>query len=146
MAAGGTITAANAVLLLTVAGLFDSPQPLQGFSTDDIFDTDNLVSGEPRMGVDGRLSAGWVPNPVVMNINFMADSPSILLFERWVLTEQQSLDKFIAGMHVSLKAINRKYTLTRGFLISGPPTPRAARVLEARRYTLQWESLTPSPQ
>ena len=60
MANNRTITAANSVLLLSVASLFDVPQRIQGFSADNITNTDNLNNAETLMGVDGRLSAGWV--------------------------------------------------------------------------------------
>ena len=54
----GTITGASAVIMLSVPGLFSTPQQLQGFATDDIFDTAAIASAETLMGVDGNLSGG----------------------------------------------------------------------------------------
>ena len=40
MANAGTITASNSVYMLSVAGLYASPQQLAGYSTDAAFDTE----------------------------------------------------------------------------------------------------------
>ena len=50
-----TLTAANSVILLTIPSLFPVAQQLQGFSAEDVFDTDQLDTAETMMGVDGKL-------------------------------------------------------------------------------------------
>ena len=52
------ITSSSAVFMLSVPLVFPVPQQLQGFSTDDAFDTDSVEPGETKMGVDGIFSAG----------------------------------------------------------------------------------------
>ena len=47
-----SITSANAILYLGVTGLFPTPQKIQGFATDDIYDTEALEVGD-TMGVRG---------------------------------------------------------------------------------------------
>ena len=56
----GTITGSSAIVMLSIPGLFTQPQQLQGFDMDDVFDTDQIASVETKMGVDGRLSGGFV--------------------------------------------------------------------------------------
>lgn len=140
-----TLTSANSIITLAVAGLFDAPRQLQGFSADNIFDTDAVTNAETSMGVDGKLSAGWVPNPVIMNITLQADSLSNDFMEQWYQAEQQLREKLPATGLVILSALTKKYTMTRGFLTSYPPTASAGRTLQARRYALTWEAFSPAP-
>lgn len=143
--AGKTITAANSIILLSVEGLYDVAQQLQGFAADDVFDTEAMTTAETTMGVDGRLSGGFAFVPVRMNIALQADSDSNLLFENWMAAEMKAQEVFIANAQVQLPAIQRKYVLTRGFLTSHPPTPAARKVLQSRRYQITWERISPAP-
>lgn len=140
-----TITAANSVLYISVAGLYPVPQRIQGFSADDITDTDNVEPTETSMGVDGRLSFGWAAVAVPQNITLQADSLSNDMFETWWAQEQQQREKFVATGLVSLPSIGKKYTFTRGVLRGYMPLPSIKRSLQARRYSLTWERVTPAP-
>ena len=86
-----TLTAANAVITLTVPFLFPTPVQLQGFSADNIYDMDNVDQIETAMGVDGILSGGFVFNPVNQTFVLQADSPSIAFFETWAATQVQAM-------------------------------------------------------
>src|SRR5665213_1850667 len=85
----GTITSADAVIMLSVDGLFDYPQQLSEFSTDDIFSTGQVTSAELQLGADGAVAAGWLPNLKTMTFMFLASSVSIPLFELWSTTQDQ---------------------------------------------------------
>lgn len=143
--AGATITSANSILLLSIAGLYDVPQQLQGFAADDIFDTETLETAETMMGVDGHLSGGWVPIPIKWNISLQADSPSVLVFENWYAAQQTAQEVYVATGQIQLPSVKRKYAMERGFLTSFPPTPGAKKVLQPRRFQITWERLTPAP-
>lgn len=145
MANNRTITAANAILMLSVSGLFPTPQKIQGFSADDVFDTDNVETKETAMGVDGHLSVGWVAVSVRQNITLQADSLSNDFFEQWNRAEQNSREAFIATGTVLLPATNRKYQLTRGVLRGLVLLPALRRTIQPRRYTLEWESISAAP-
>lgn len=137
-----TITAANAVATLTVSGVFSAPQTLSGFSADNIFDTPDLVANETMMGVDGRLSGGYVYAPVPQTWTFMADSTSNDIFDAWYAAMKTNKDTYIASGIITLKSLSMQYTLKRGFLTSYSPAPAAAKVLQPRRYTITWQSIT----
>ncbi|MGA1801484.1 phage tail fiber protein [Rhizobium sp. HT1-10] len=68
-----SITSANAIITLTIPGLFNTPVQLQGFSADNIYESEVQEIAETSMGVDGKLSAGYVFNPI--NQTFMAIIP-----------------------------------------------------------------------
>lgn len=145
MANNRTITSANAVIIISVAGLYDVGQRIQGFTADDISGTDSIEQAEFSMGVDGRLSAGYAPVAVPQTITLQSDSLSNDFFENWWAAEQQERGKFIATSTIILPALSRKYALTRGFLRGYMPIPSLKRTIQARSYSLMWERVTPAP-
>lgn len=140
-----TLTSANAVLLIAVDKIFLVPQRLQGFSADDVTDADNIEPTETSMGVDGRLSAGYVPVAVRQNITLQADSLSNDVFEFWAEYERGAREKLTATGTLIIPATQRQYAMTRGFLRGLPPFPALKRSVQPRRYTLEWERVTPAP-
>ena len=74
MAVTATLTAANSILMLLIPGLFPVPQQLAGYAADDVFTVDSTQPVEVLLGVDGRLSGGWVPTEKRMSISLQADS------------------------------------------------------------------------
>lgn len=139
-----SITGANAIIMLSIPGLFTTPQQLQGFAADDIFDTDALASTEVLMGVDGKMSAGFVFVPMVQNYSLQADSPSCRLFEQWWAFQQEARDVFRANGIVVLTAVGSKWTLRNGALTGFSPIPGVKKLVQPRRFTITWESALPS--
>lgn len=145
MANNRTLTSANSILLLGVTGLYDTPRRIQGFSTDDVSDFDALATGETAMGVDGRLSAGYVINAATQNIMLQADSESLDILENWQQAERQRREKYVAFGSLFVPATGRKYSMVRGFLGSVSIVPSIRKTLQARRFSMTWESVTASP-
>lgn len=135
----GSITAANAIFQLFIPDIFPAPQQLQGFSTDDIFDTEDQQSVQTQMGVDGLLSAGFVFVEVKQSITLMPNSPSNDVFDQWNASQLAALDSFPASAVVILPAIGKKWQMTRGFLTSYKPIPGAGQVLKPRKFGITWQ-------
>lgn len=140
-----TLTAANAILLIGVDLIFPIAQRIQGFSTDDVTDMDGIEPVETAMGVDGRLSAGYVPVSVRQNITLQADSESNDLFEFWATYERTRREKSVATGTLIIPGTQRQYTMTRGFLRNYLPIPALRKSAQPRRFTIEWERVTPSP-
>lgn len=140
-----TITSANAVFTLSIAGLYGAPVQLQGFGVDDAFTTEAVDNAELKMGVDGQFVGGWIPMPVKMGVNFLASSPSILIFETWYNAEQGKEQKLIASGSIILPATSRQYTLTQGYLSSQNVLPDAKKTLGDRKFQITWGSITSAP-
>ena len=140
-----TITAANAVFMISVANLFDAPQQLQGFAADDIFSHALVAPVETLMGVDGILSGGWTPQPKVQTVALQADSPSNYFFDTWYAAQEQLREVYLAQAHITLSSIDRTFTCVQGFLTNYPPMADARRVLQPRRFTITWQSITGGP-
>lgn len=140
-----TITSVNAVITLTISGIFSAPQQLQGFSTDNIYEIGEQMVTETQMGVDGRLSGGFVFEPIQQTFNLQADSPSNEIFETWAAQQRIQRDAFYADGRTLLTAVGKEYISTRGFLRSYPPLPSAGKVLQPRKYVVEWESVLANP-
>jgi hypothetical protein len=140
-----TITAANAVFMISVTSLFPTPQQLHGFAADDVFSHALVAPVETLMGVDGILSGGWTPQPKVQTIALQADSPSNLVFDTWYNAQEQAREAYIANAHITLASIGRTFYCVQGFLTNFPPMTDARRVLQPRRFTITWQSITGAP-
>lgn len=143
MAGNGTITAADVTFALSAAGVFSTPQIIQSFSMDDIFDHDMVDWAEVQLGADGIGVAGWVPRLNKQTISLLPSSASVLFFE----TVQQVQDggPFGNGPDVvyltgSLRypAIGRRYTMNQGVITRGAAAPSAKKVLTTRQFEITW--------
>lgn len=145
MANNRTLTSANSVLTLAVSPIFPAPIRIQGFSTDDVTDMDAVTPKETMMGIDGRLSAGFVPVPITQNITLQADSPSVDFFEDWFTFEQQARETYFALGQLVLPSVGKVYAMTRGVLTGYAPIPAARKTLQPRRFSIIWERVSPAP-
>lgn len=141
----GNITSANAVLMLSIPSLFNVPQQIQGFATDDIYDIPSIRSAEVQMGVDGVLSAGFVFTQIPQTIILQASSESNLLFDTWWLSSQDAKNAYPANGILQLPSISTKIVQTKGFLTGYKPAPAGKRVLQPRTYEITWEKIAPAP-
>jgi hypothetical protein len=139
-----TVTSTNVVLTITVPGLYDSPQQFSGYSTDKVWSSDSLKLAETMMGVDGKLSAGYVPNPVQMTLSLQADSLGIDIFDNIIQSTQQQRECYRITGSISVPATGKVYAGVNGVVESAKVMPDASKVLQAQEYTITWEKLTAS--
>jgi hypothetical protein len=137
MANTRTLTSANAILYIAVASLFPTAQRIQGFSADNITESDSTTPTQTSMGIDGRLSGGFIPVPVMQNIELQADSLSN--------AEKSVREAYVASGTLIIAATQRRYTMTRGFLTGIPQMPSLGNIIKPRRYGITWESVSPAP-
>lgn len=140
----GDITSANATITLTIPPLFATPQQLQGFSTDDVFDIPAIQSVEVKMGVDGVLSSGFVFREIPMDIFLQADSISNGIFDQWWTQMVAALATYMASGIIRLPGISTKFTLSNGALTSYKPAPPAKKTLDPRKHTITWNMIAPA--
>jgi hypothetical protein len=134
-----SITSANAQILLTVTGVFNSPQPIQQFAAEDIFTNEPVQAAETAMGVDGVLAAGFVFAPVPWSVSLMADSPSNSFFDQWYQANVAAIDVFRANGSVWLPSLNRKFSMLNGALTTYRNMPDAAKTLRSRAFVITWQ-------
>ncbi|QDJ44802.1 phage tail fiber protein [Bordetella hinzii] len=139
-----TLTSSNSVLMIGVAGIFPVPQKMQGYATDDAFAFEALQIAQAVMGVDGRLSGGYTPQPVIQTITLQADSPAKEIFEVWLASMKTTREVFYANGTLSIPSIDRKFTMTKGILTQSPPAPTARAILQPMTFQITWENVSPA--
>lgn len=136
-----TITSANSVFTLVVAGLFPAPVQLKGYASDKAFTTEAVDVAEVQMSVDGRMTAGFVHNPVKQTITLQADSPSKDIFTAVIQAMKTAREVFYISGSISLPSTGESFTLTRGILTNAKQIPDAQKVLQPVDYVITWESV-----
>ncbi len=139
-----TLTSANSVLMLAVGGVFPVPQKIEGYASDTSFAFAAHELAQVNMGVDGRLSASYVPKATVQTITLQPDSASMRFFEIWMSATRTARDVFYAHGTLSIPSIDRKYALTRGVLTVAPAAPTAGAILQSMAFQITWQNVTPA--
>ena len=140
-----SITSANAVLTLTQPILFPSPQRIQGFAADDVYDIDQIKSVEAVMGVDGVLSFGFVFVEVMQNITLQADSLSGTFFDIVWTQMQATQDVYPVNGLIILPGISTKFAMINGGLTGYKVAPDAKKTLQPRKFQITWNKIFPQP-
>lgn len=96
------------------------------------------------MGVDGKLSAGYTPNPTNVNITIQADSPSVETFDLLISAMKTTREIVWIDAVVQLPSTGAKYVLTRGVLKNANQMPDAKKILQPQKYVITFESVTKS--
>lgn len=141
----GTITSANSVLYLSVATIFPAAQKIQGYTAEDIFDTDDVELAEISLGLDSKQSSGWVPYNVKWRISLQANSDSILLFETCLAAQNALRDIYAWSGNVTLPGPKKKFAMNNGTLSRGKIMPDAKKTLQPQTFEITWESVVAAP-
>ncbi len=145
MSGTNSLTSANVVLMLSVAGLYDSPQQIQGFDVDEATDIDPITVAETKMGVDGVFSAGRIYAEVPQNIMLQADSASVDFFDNWRDAQESSGDIYWGSGTLVLPSVSKIYTLSQGVLKTYAPIPNVRKILQPRKFMITWGRVTGAP-
>ena len=140
-----SITSANSILMLGVTSLFAVPQQIQGFATDDMFDFDVMERAEAQMGVDGRLTGGWVAVPLSGSLSLQGDSPSNDFFDAWNGAQVAQRDIYYGFGTLTLPSLGKKYTFPKGILRTFQPIVSAGKTFKPRKFAITREGYTPAP-
>lgn len=144
MATDTTITSANANLTLVVPGLGLGPSKIGGYASDKAFATEAIDLAEVQMGVDGRMTAGYVFNPVKQTITLQADSPSRDFFKTLIQATKTAREVFYISGSLAMPSTGEAFTMTRGILTNGKQIADAMRVLQPVDVVITWEAVNPS--
>lgn len=140
-----TLTTANSAATLAVRGLYPIPFVLQGYATDDSFSTEDVNPAEVQMGVDGKLSSGYVPVPKVVTYMFQADSPSLAYLDQVIATQESQNENLIFDGTMFIQGTQDKIAMTKGFLTSYTPPGNSKKTLQPRKFTITFEKFTKAP-
>jgi hypothetical protein len=142
---GNTITSANAIIMLSVNGVFSTPVQLQGFGPDELTDSQAIKSAEVQMGVDGTMSAGFVYVPAVQSVTLAASSTSNAIFDAWWSAMYVAAEAIFCNGTIVFRSTGKKWIGTNGILTGYKILPDAGKLLKAQKHEITWESLIPAP-
>lgn len=140
-----TITSADSTFVISSADFALAATVLEGYAADAAFAVDNTDTAETSLGVDGRLSAGWVPRTYNQTVTLQADSPSQAVFEALVAAQDAGRTVFRLNGVITLPGNQRSYSLSRGVLKNYTAMPAANRTLKPQTFVIEWESVLPVP-
>lgn len=142
--ASQTITSANAVLTLTVPGIFPAPIQIQGFSAEKAWSTDQQETTESMIGVDGLKASGWVPAMIKQAFSLMANSPSRSVFNAIARAQKANRDAITFSGTFVLPSTGESFSCLNGTLKDYKPIPDGAKVLQPIEFNIEWQDIQPS--
>ena len=138
------ITAANSILMLAIPPIYTAPQQILGFSSDAAWDVGESEPAEVMIGVDGIVSAGFVPYLTDFTVHLQADSPSFIIFETWLESQKIAQTIYFGVSTLVIPAISRKYAMSQGVLRRMPPISGTRKVLQPRDFVITWGDISPA--
>ena len=133
-----TITSANAIFMLAVEGVYNTYQSIKGFATDAAFAFDATQPAEAVMGVDGIMSAGWLPTTKVQSVSLQADSESMAIFETWEGSQRAQKELYFASGTITIPGLRKEIVLTKGVL-TGFKHSDAKKTMQPCEFKITWE-------
>lgn len=140
----GNITSANATAILVVETLFPNGIELQQYSTDQAVSMDNITMAVTRMGVDGKMAAGYVPTIYPITIMLEASSPSTEYLWQVSASMQKAKDLYECTLTVRIPSISKSYVWSGGVLKTGNLFPNNKQVLEPTTWQFDFAEMTVS--
>lgn len=140
----GSISSPSVVYMLAIANLFPVPQQLQEYAADDVFGTEPVEVAQTVMGVDGHLAGGFVFSEINQSITLQANSESIAIFQAWYEAQKVLKDVLRATGLVVIPAVGKKWSMSGGILKTYPPIIDVKKILQPQRFSITWESVSPS--
>lgn len=128
-----TLTAANAVIMLRCAGVYDNYVTLRGFQADNAWAFGDAAIGETRMGVDGKQSGGYTPHETDWTLYLEANSPSIAIMESIRKDFNNNMETRQIDIVVELPSVKKRYSGS-GFMTSLTGGTAGQKLLNGSQY------------
>ena len=138
------ITSANATLVLSCADFALASVSVEGFAVDDAWSFEETEHVVAQKGVDGKMSAGWVPVLNNMRINFSPDSPFNAQMMALLQAQKAARKPFIISGVLSVPSLDKVFTLSKGVCPRAKTAPDGARVLGPQAYTITFDDVSPA--
>ena len=138
------ITSANASATL-VMDLFPAGIALENFSADGAWTQDAYEVLETRMGVDGKMVAGYTPVEKEITFHFQPNSPTIDKLNLIWQTMEVSKTALWGNIIITVPSLKMTYVCANGVLMNYKMVPNAQKVLEPIDASFRFESITAVP-
>lgn len=137
----GNITSANSTGIITVDELFPNGFLLENYATDAAIAMDEETVAETRMGVDGKMVAGYVPSIKVLTLSLEAISAAAKSLDLVNARSHQNMAIYYLSLSFSVPGLKQTWTFQDGVLKSLKSVPDVKKVLDIRTFKFDFESL-----
>lgn len=141
----GNITSANATAILIVQTIFPNGIELQQFGTDQAISMENITMAVTRMGIDGKMAAGYIPTIYPVSITLEASSPSTSALWQIAGLMKQSKDLYECTLTARIPSISQTYIWSGGVLKTGTLFPNEKQVLDPTTWQFDFADMTVAP-
>lgn len=134
------ITSSNSVMTFQAEGVTPNPVQLQNFSTDQIASLESLVVAEHRMGPDGGLAMGFIPQPFDFSFALEANSPSQDIMFNLMAATKTNRCMYRVTITLDCPSMHRRYIFEQGGLHQGDFLPNPKKVHEPTTWKFVFAS------
>ena len=138
------ITSANSTLIVTVSALAIASVAMEGYAVDNAWALDEVETAVAQMGIDGKMTAGWVPRLNPLSLSFAPNSPSIASLSAIVNAQDVNRTIYTVQAVLSCPSIGKSWTLSNGVVTRGKILPDGTRVLGPQSFQITFESAKPA--
>lgn len=138
-----TLTTANSVFTLLAPAVFPAPQIIEGFATEDAFSVAQFESARAVMGVDAKMSAGFIPAVKELDVVLQADSISRRVFEQLLGVMERTREVIFLDAVIAMPGQGEIWNFTRGVITKAPKLPGAKKNAEPTTWQITWEDIQP---
>lgn len=138
------ITSANSVAYMYL-DIFPAGIKFEQYSADGAWSSDTYSVLETRMGVDGKMSAGYTPVEKEVTFTFQANSPTLDKLDIVWQTMEVSKTPLFAQLSIKIPSIKKEFVLANAVMMNYKLLPDAQKVLEPIDVTFRCESITSVP-
>lgn len=141
----GNITSANATAVMVIDTLFPVGFALEEFSTDQSITMGEDTVTETRMGVDGRMAAGFTPTIKSVTVSFEEFSPSVTFLQTLYQAMQINKKTYDVTLIVTVPSVSKVFTFTGGVMKTAKSFPDNKKVLDPVSYSFDFEKMVILP-
>jgi len=135
------ISSGNVVIAIGAFNLIPVPTILQGYTPEDIYSYDQLANAETQMGLDGRLSGGFVAQAVMQTFTQMPNGPSVSFWDTIVAAQRANFTLYQLFANITIISLGATYIQRNGIIVDASPAPSAGKVMGHRTFKVAWESV-----
>ena len=138
------ITSANSTLIITVSALANASVAMEGYAVDNAWALDDAETAVAQVGVDAKMTAGWVPRLNPLTLSFAPNSPSVATLSAIITAQDANMTIYTLQGVLSCPSIGKSWTLSNGVLTRGKMIPDGSRILGPQSFQLTFESARPA--
>lgn len=134
------VTSSNSVMTIQAEEVIPNPVQLQNFSADQMATIDDWVLTESRTGVDGGVSAGYIPSSFNFSFSLEANSPSQIYLTNLMAAVRSNERPYKVTITIDSPTLGRRFIFEEGTIQSGNFMPNPKKTFESTTYKFVFAS------